>query len=175
MIDIDRPDEYPFVIDWRKLPDEGRSFLLKPSEDLLPSIADRLGVLSVQSLRGEAHVSVANGLVIVSGQLTGALERKCVVTLEAMIEPLRDEFQLRFAPSRMGAIPYGDDESDLDSPEPLDGDSLDLGEILIQQAALAMAAHPRKSGAEDIIAAYGEEDDTSPFAVLKNRVSGPDA
>ena len=67
----------------------------------------------------------------------------------------------------VGRPPEDEEEEDLDAPEYHGGDMLDLGEMLVQQLSLAMAAFPRKEGAESLAEAYAPPENTSPFAALK--------
>ncbi|MGD9801132.1 MAG: hypothetical protein AB7V02_11105, partial [Parvularculaceae bacterium] len=58
--------------------------------------------------------------------------------------------------------------------EPLDGDEIDLGELLVQHLSLALDPYPRKDGAESLLETYRNAATASPFAGLKG-LKDPDS
>ena len=68
-----------------------------------------------------------------------------------MIENINENFEIRFtrqAPS--DPVASGEDSDDWNRSELHEGDMLDVGELLVQQLSLAMAAFPRKQGAPSL-------------------------
>jgi uncharacterized metal-binding protein YceD (DUF177 family) len=146
---------------------EGRRFGLEAGADALASIARRLAVPAVARLKGLFEVTpTAEGARLV-GAIDAELVRECVISLEPMNETVNERFEIRFAHNAGAASPGSDILIDDDSPEPLEGDSLDLGEILVQQLALGMAPYPRKPGAKPLADAFGSDAKISPFDRLK--------
>jgi len=134
--------------------------------DMLAALAKRLDVLAVKALSGEARIARSGPLVKVAGAVRAELERRCVVSLEPVAETVEDVFEtvLTTEPED-GSV---EDEIDLDAPEPIDGDAIDVGDLFVQYVALAMDPYPRKPGA-----AFEREEirpeDLSPFAALLKR------
>ena len=63
-----------------------------------------------------------------------------------------------------------DDEGDNEDEwrEPLEGDEIDLGELLVQHLSLALDPYPRLEGAESLLPEYRTATLSSPFAALKD-------
>jgi len=107
-------------------------------------LADRCGLLGLAALNAELDLRRGPlGEVEVAGALVAQVTQECVVTLEPFTATVEDRFDLRFAP---GPAPTGDlviEAGAEEPPEPLEGDALDLGEIVAGQLALALDPHPR--------------------------------
>ncbi len=113
----------------------------------LAAAAARLGLPSVDAIEAALSVSRSGSRVRVRGQFHASVEQICVVSLEPFPTVVADEIDEEFL-----LADHSDDlEIDLDpeavTAEPLSGDQLDLGEIVIQNLALALDPHPRAEGA----------------------------
>ena len=101
------------------------------------------------------------------------MTQQCVVTLEPVENDIEEHFLLRYTTDPVFA--QSDeivvDVEEEDTPEPVEGEALDLGEALVQQLALALDPYPRKPGAE-LEWREGGEEETNPFAVLKQLKKG---
>lgn len=128
------------------------------------AIATRLAVPNVIRLKGAFALALTARGVDVDATMDAAVTRECVASLEPFEEPIFETFRLSFV--REGAPP-AEVEIDEETPEPLEGDAIDLGEILIQQLSLAMDPYPRKPGARSLATEYAPEAKVSPFAGLK--------
>lgn len=152
------------------VPAQGQTFDLAAEPAALAAIAERLAIPAAERLSGRIFIAPEPGGFRLSGRVSATLSRVCVVTLAPLAEVVDEPFDLRFASA--GAA---DDAVDLtldeDSPEPLDGDSLDIAEILVQQLALAMSPYPRRPDASFEAAEFGESLEKSPFAVLKGAIA----
>lgn len=144
------------------------------------ALAARFGLPGLESLSARLRVRrTAIGEVVATGTVAARPVYLCVVTVEPFIGAVEDAIALRFAPPGKEEEEEGGDRSagpeDEDPPEPLLGDTLELGEAVAQQLALALDPHPRAPAAaldEDAAAAAarlaGEEAaPASPFAVLE--------
>ena len=85
----------------------------------------------------------------------------CVVTLDPVAQSIDEAIDLRFA---AGAKANADDP---DAPEPLDGDSLDVGAIVADHVSLALDPFPRAPGATYEPAAQPADAKPNPFAALE--------
>ena len=138
------------------------------------ALSRRLGLLSLDRLA--ARVSwrrEASGIIRLEGELEAVLSQGCVVTLEPVAAELKDRFVRYFergAPAAEGEVVI-DPEAD-DPPEPLGDGMVDLGEIVVQQLAIALDPYPRAPGVglpdgiEGTAAAPRPPEGESPFGVL---------
>lgn len=148
-----------------ELDGEAKHVSLKVSDEDRKALAERYDVRSVEALSGDMDVTRHGTLVRVAGSIEADLGRTCVVSLEPMRETIDENFAVEFT-TEFSETDEEEVEADLDAPEPLKGDAIDLGEVLLEQLVLAMDPHPRKEGAvapED----PGAGKESSPFDVLK--------
>lgn len=157
--------EYSFPVEIDSIGRAPKRYAFEPDAEARERIAVRLSTPSVNALRGEMTVRAQGREIIVSGRVVADLVRECVASLEPTPEQIDEDFEVVFR--RADASSAVSDDDDLDAPEPLDGDALDLGELLVQQLSLAMTPFPRKEGARSLAEDYGSGGDVSPFAVLR--------
>lgn len=141
------------------------------------ALAARFGLPGIESLNARLRVRrTAIGEVVVTGRLEARPVYVCVVTVEPFTGSVEDDIALRFAPAvDEETTDRSTGPEDEDPPEPLVGDTLELGEAVAQQLALALDPHPRAPAAaldQEAAAAAarlaGEEAaPASPFAVLE--------
>tara|TARA_R100001129_G_scaffold152033_6_gene114429 strand:- start:15773 stop:16330 length:558 start_codon:yes stop_codon:yes gene_type:complete len=141
-------------------------------------IANVWDVPAVESFSGEASVSrwKRDG-VRVKGEVNVRIVQECVVTLEPLVQDISEHFEALFVPenSRLARQDMTDgelvvDPEGADMPETFTGDSIDLGAVAAEFAALAIDPYPRKEGVEFegfIESDPAEDEKESPFAVLK--------
>lgn len=149
-----------------RLDDEPHRVTIDVTPEDCARLARRFDVLDIASLRGDMDVTRSGSIIRVAGSIEADLGRRCVVSLEDMRERIAEDFAVDFT-TEPAPEPDGEIEADLDAPEPLRGDTIDLGDVLLEQLVLAMDPHPRKEGAqppED----RGAGDGSSPFDVLKD-------
>lgn len=136
------------------------------------ALAERLGLVAVETLAASVTLEARGGgkLVVVKGTLQAALTQTCVVTLEPLPRTVAETFTERLAVAAEagdGAVVDIDPEAE-DEPEPIEGDSIDIGELVVQHLALALDPYPRAEGASVDAEAMsaGEAADDGPFAEL---------
>ncbi|MFN3958960.1 MAG: YceD family protein [Parvularculaceae bacterium] len=144
-------------------------FHLSPDESERRRIAERLGEPGVASLTGDFVLSPVAAGVDLRLHLKAEVNRLCVASLEPMIETVDERYAIRFERDFRE-----DDAAETDdvSKEPLEGDTIDLDEILIQHLSLSLVPHPRKEGARSLAEGYRDPVTLSPFAGLKGIVDG---
>ena len=154
---------------------------LAASSAELEALAERFELAGLDSL--SARVSVrrpGNGpLVRIEGRFVAEVVQTCVVTLEAVHNRVDESFVQLFTLEAGDAdrevVVSAEDE---DAPEPLTGETLDLGEAVAEQLSLALDPYPRAPGASFEGATFGradkvEEDEAAnPFAVLRELKRG---
>lgn len=149
------------------LEDESEHAAIDADADDRERLARHYGIADIAYLRGDLDIERRGAIIRVAGTLEAELGRTCVVSLEPMRETIIEPFAVEYttaAPPPMA--PTGEVEADLDAPEPLDADHLDLGDVLLEQLVLSMSPHPKKPGAQPP-ADPGAGRETSPFDVLK--------
>lgn len=109
------------------------------------ALAARYGVQAVRALGYTAQATPwGPGGWRINGAVTAALTQVCVVTLEPVDTSFTEPFERFFAPpARLDAAAALLDPDGEETVEPL-GETLDLGEIAAETAALAIDPYPRK-------------------------------
>ena len=149
---------------------------LSASQQELVALAERFGLAGLTALQADAYLRAEEqGRIRVKVTFTADVLQSCVVTLEPVSARLNEEFEVVFAPETGDeGLDYDEiviDVTEADPPEPLIGDSVDVGELVAQHMALAIDPYPRKPGVdwrpdETTEAADGDGRRESPFAVL---------
>lgn len=113
------------------------------------ALAQRFGLLDLPALTAEVKLRrVRAGRYIEAAlHLTAEVVQSCVVTLEPVAARVEDSGRELYGPTGGGPETPEEVLVDPDSPEPLEGPSLDLGEIVAQHLALALEPYPRSPGA----------------------------
>ena len=144
-------------------------------------LARRFELVSIGSLAARLDLSLnPAGEIDVIGQFVAEVIQTCVVSLAPVPSHLAEDFSLRYAPGAREPIEdlsFG--PGDEEPPEPLRGGTIDLGELVAQQLALALNPFPRAPGVRSAAAAAEqpkvEVDAAGPFAglaALKRRRQG---
>jgi uncharacterized metal-binding protein YceD (DUF177 family) len=170
----DTAHEFPRPISVLDVPPKGQHLRLEASPDECEALAARLGVEKVLRLAATLEVKPWKSAgICVSGTLDGEVEQACVVTLEPVTNALRADILVylvrdephgaRAAERELVVDPLGEDE-----PDVLQGSTLDLGELVVEHAILAVDPWPRKQGAELPPMREDGEDgaEPGPFAAL---------
>jgi len=142
------------------------------SESEREALSARFGILEIGALSARLRLTVIGRgpLVRVSGRLEAEVVQACVVTLTPVPARIAEDFELAFGPSE-------DDECteiDLafeseDPPDPIIDGTIDIGEAVAEQLALALEPFPRADGAvfaPPAEAAPATEEKANPFAAL---------
>lgn len=140
------------------------------------ALAERFGLLELKLFKGEATATQEKDGTGVAVQMRfkAKLVQRCGITLEPVHDVLSEAFILRFVEGPV-------DETDLDPEndediEALEGEEIDIGEIVAQYLGTAVNPYPRKKGsrAADLPYARGkvisEEKagkKANPFSLLK--------
>ncbi|MDB5524432.1 MAG: hypothetical protein JWM58_2195 [Rhizobium sp.] len=144
------------------------------------ALAKLWNVLSLEELAADLKIRrwKKDG-VKVFGEIRGKVTQACIVTLDPVKSEIHEEIDQIFVPegSPVARIPANDDGELVidpdgpDLPETFSGDTIDIGAIVAEFAAMGLDPYPRKPDAEfkEPVQNSGETDrKPSPFAVLKN-------
>lgn len=174
---LDRPWSVPVSI--HEIPETGRRFEVAADAAVRAAIARAAGLNTLPRLEATFDVTRrgANGLRV-AGRVSATVGQICVVTLDPIENEVEEPVNLDFvpapAPDREGASGQGRGvEVTLEEePEPLFGDTVDLGALATEFLMLGIDPYPRKPGA--VFEAQTAEDETDhPFAALARLRRGP--
>ena len=160
--------EFSVEVDLISLGRGEKLFRLAANDDERSKIAHRLCVIAVENLEGEIRLTVSKTQISAVGSVRARLIRECVASLEPMTEDVNENFEIRFmrqAPKEPDL--KNDDSEGWNLSELHEGEVFDVGELLVQQLSLAMAAFPRKQGASSLAEQYGRTGSDSPFSELR--------
>ncbi len=135
------------------------------------AVAGRLGLRALDRFSAQVVVECPEpGKVRLSGKIQARAVQTCVVSLEPVAAEISEPFDILFA-AEESAVPSDEilvEVEEDESPEPLVGGVIDIGEAVTQQLALALDPYPRKSGAVVPGAAADAADSgpQGPFAAL---------
>jgi uncharacterized metal-binding protein YceD (DUF177 family) len=102
------------------------------------------------------------GLVLLEASFEAAFVQACAVTLEPVPGSISERFSLVYGPpSQEREIEWGVDEAAF---EPLEGETIDIGEAVAQELSLSLPAFPRHVNAGLDI--EFREESSNPFASL---------
>lgn len=143
---------------------QGRHERLEATPAEREALAARLGLLGLDALTAEIDLAPApGGALRARGTLRAAVVQECVVTLDPVPQSVE-------APIDWRILPPGEEPSDEldDGPDEIESEpdgSVDLGEALVQDLALALDPYPRAPGAE--LPSGASDGKASPFAALR--------
>lgn len=173
--------EFPRPVALESVPDEGLDLALEAEAAERAAVARRLGLEAVSRLEltGCLRRQGGSNLYRLTGMLRAEVVQTCVVSLEpleARLEVALDRGFLVAEPEE-GAAPEAEVEIEGDDPpDAVPGGVADLGEVAVEELALALDPYPRRPGAElpaalpdgDGEAGDGEGgDEDGPFSVLR--------
>jgi uncharacterized metal-binding protein YceD (DUF177 family) len=157
----------PFAIE--DIESKGGSVKLAADAEERQRLADRFGLVSLDRL--VAHLEVTRGAsgipIRVRGRLQASVVQSCVVSLEPVASEIDEPVEAEYGPAPAEGPEEVIQLDQPDPPEPLEGDSLELGELVAQHLSVALDPYPRKRGAEP--PEWAKTADTAsdnPFSVL---------
>src|SRR6266550_6597206 len=146
------------VVDLDRMGTVGTALDIVASDGERTALAKRFGFLGLPAFSARVTVDRRPGSqIVVEGRLRGRIVQACVLTLDPVTQDLDDAFRIVF---KKDLAEERDPESgeavlnaQVDAPEPLTGNLLDVGEIVAEQLSLAADPYPRRPGAklEDLL------------------------
>ena len=123
---------------------------IEPTPAEREALAARYGLISLDSLKAQLTVrGDVSSEIEVEGHLQAEVVQECVVTLEPVRDNVTAAFEQRYTVRSMD--PVADlviDADNIEPPEPLIGDSIDLGELVAQHLSLSINPYPRGPDAD---------------------------
>jgi uncharacterized metal-binding protein YceD (DUF177 family) len=165
--------EFSRPVDTTRLPREGASLDIAAAPAERAALAQRFGLLSLDRLEAQVALKrLAGDLIRVTAELSADVVQSCVVTLDPVASGVEDSFTLLY-----GAVEEASElvlDSEAETVEPLDRETIDIGEAVAQQLSLALDPFPRSPEApppDTVEAEAGSEPGEapeSPFGALAN-------
>lgn len=163
-------EELSRVVRLDRVPARGLDIDVQASEAERSALARRFELVELPALQAAVSVRPGMGGVwAVSGRLRAEVVQSCVVTLDPVPQSIDETFEVRFAAGAAGS------PDDPEAPEPLEGDTIDVGAIVADHLSLALDPFPRAPGATFEPAAEPADARPNPFAALeqlKGRLKG---
>ena len=112
------------------------------------ALARRFGLIAIDSFIADISVSrIADGpLIRVSGSICADIVQACVVLQEPVATRIAEAISERLGPRDQDDAEAVFDIGDEDPPVPLNGDTIELGELLTQILAVSIDPYPRAAG-----------------------------
>ena len=154
----EQKSEIERVVDLDRIGASGAAFEIVASESERAALARRFGFFGLPAFSARVSVERRPGSqIVVEGRLRGRVVQACILTLDPVTQELDEAFRIVF---KQGLAEEHDPESgeallsaQADAPEPLQGNLLDVGEIVAEQLSLAADPYPRRPGVrlEDVL------------------------
>jgi hypothetical protein len=152
-----------------------RTIKIKVTADDRAALAHRFGLQSLDRMSASVTISRRDdGVVRLRVVFTADVVQSCVATLDPVASRVAGEEEILLAPLGASSVEVVIDPTE-DEPEPLLGETLDIGEVVAEQLGLALDPYPRKTGVEfQANMARPNYGDTrgSPFEVLRGLTGG---
>lgn len=155
----------PVAVD--DIPDTGLHIEIEAPAATRAALAELAAVRELPQLTAVFDLTRQGEGVHVAGQVSARVGQTCVVTLEPIESPIDEAVDLWFAPGAKAPKTSED-------PEPLVGDTVDLGAIATDYLILGINPYPRKADAK-FTPPKSEDDGVHPFSALealKKRLGG---
>jgi hypothetical protein len=150
-----------------QIPQSGR-IEIEADEVTRAQLAKPVGVDAVERLVARFELTPrGRDALHVGGMVSATVRQTCVVSLEPVINEIEEAVDADFAAPRPGARrdPHDAEDPASEEPEPLIGNTIDLGLLATEFLILGVDPYPRKPQAALEVSAAGEPE-AHPFAAL---------
>jgi len=179
---IDPQNEFARPIPLDRISSTWTRHLIEAGPEERAALAARFDLIAIERLSAEVKLrrDRAGTQVALAARFSAAVVQVCVATLEPVPAEVEEEVEIRFDLSAEILAAELDIDADDDSVEPMEGDVLDIGEVIAQHLSLALDPFPRHASApavpeeEDRVVLETEPEEPvpvrpSPFAALAKR------
>lgn len=149
------------------IPDTGLHMEIEAPAPVRAAVAVLANVRELPELSAVFDLTRQGAGAHASGRVSARVGQTCVVSLEPMESPLDEPIEVTFSPSAEAVS-----TDDKEPPEPLVGDSIDLGALATEFLLLGIDPYPRKAVAQ-FAPPKVEEGGEHPFAALATLKKGP--
>jgi hypothetical protein len=162
-------DAFDWKIPLRDIPEQGRQGQREATPRERAELASALDVLACDDLSVTYEVHpLRSGIYRLTGRIRAGVVQACVVTLEPVPARLDEPINVELRPADMMPVSSDAEQGILDAAdiEPLDGDDIDLGLLVLEHISTALDPYPRKAGVEFEGSRLPGAADANPFAAL---------
>ncbi len=142
--------EFPRPVQIDELGPADRVYEIEANEAERAALARRFGLPAIGRLAATVRLRRSHGgrLIRLAADLEAEVVQTCVVSLDLVPASVKSAFEVLYDP---GAAPDGRevvvDPGELDI-EPLEGDTIDIGEAVAEELSLSLDPYPRAPGVE---------------------------
>lgn len=133
--------EFSVEINLDSIGDTPREVALEANAEQKTALARRFGLLAIGSF--SAHVALTwlkpGRVLSLTGRFSADVTQSCVVTLDPVPAEVAEDIDIIFARNAADVA----DNIDPNEVEPLEGETLDLGEIVAEELSLGLDPYPR--------------------------------
>ena len=171
--------ELSIPVELEELADGPRKYEFSADPEECVALTERFGLLALNSLSARTTLEWVepNTVLRMTGRFLASVTQKCVITLNPFDAEIDEEISLLFACD----VSEASDILDPGEAEPLEGNVLDIGNIVAEELSLSLDPYPRNPAADssDMVLGPGVELMTedqaaempkseNPFAVLES-------
>ena len=140
--------EFNHPIGVHGIPNKGLRVRIEADEGQRQALVERFDLIALEEPIGALEVKpLASGpMARAAVRITARPVQACVVSCGPVVGEIDVDTILDFAPPDMVEENLNLMLADADSPEPIEGDTVELGEVCTQQFALALNPYPRADG-----------------------------
>jgi uncharacterized metal-binding protein YceD (DUF177 family) len=173
--------EFSRPFDITKLGKQGQRQTIEATPGELKALARRMKIPAIHSLCATLDIQPwKKGQIRVRGKLQASIDQECVRTLDIFTSSMEEPVERIYARRSRQDAPEQNKENEIDplasdEPDIIEGDRIDLGELVAETLALSLDPWPKKPGTDfidyqtdDSGAAPVEERRPSPFAGLES-------
>jgi uncharacterized metal-binding protein YceD (DUF177 family) len=135
--------EFSVVVALDSIGEDDRTIDLSANDDERAALTRRFGLVSIDSFSANVVLSwLKPGKVLsVKGRVSARVTQSCVITLDPVPGKIDEEIDLVFSqnPERTADI------IDPNEAETLDGEEIDVGEVVSEELSLSLNPYPRRS------------------------------
>jgi uncharacterized metal-binding protein YceD (DUF177 family) len=168
--------EFSLVVRPSEIGPEGVTYALEASAEERAALARRFGLVAIEAFCVALRLEWLRGhrFLRMWGRFEAAVVQSCVVTLEPVHNRVDEPVEILFTVDPAAAAGGGHEVTvELDDVEPLEGDRLDIGEVVAEELLLALDPYPRAPGASldglGPIVSGGESKTPEPAEPVGNR------
>jgi len=145
--------EFSRAYEVTRLTEGETNLVLEATAEEKINLAQRFNLEDVETLIAKLHVTVDSqeSLIQLTGSIEADITQACIVTLEPVTSKIEVSIIRHYttAPvSQDSVIEVDLSQENDDSPEPIEGEIIDFGEIVTEQFSLEIDPFPRSPGSE---------------------------
>jgi uncharacterized metal-binding protein YceD (DUF177 family) len=159
--------EFSHPIKLSEIGSHSHNIRLSADEAARAALVTRFDLVSLDYLEAEISLKPEAAGVVATGRFTAKLAQHCIASSDPVPASLDEPVNIRFIPEPTIS---GEFELEADDCDTMfhDGQTIDLGEAVVQSLGLALNPYPRSPDADKILKAAGvkSEEEEAPLGAL---------